>query len=74
MTSDTIDSAQRVLSDQQLQQEMAEHNYRVAQKFFSYEVLQEELDLMIRRPHNVYRLMGRSQRFRQRMELPFTED
>lgn len=74
MTSDTIETAQRVLSDQQLQQEMVEHNYLVAQKFFSYEVLAEELDLMIRRPHNVYRLMGRSKRFRQRMELPFTAD
>ncbi|MGI9428679.1 MAG: glycosyltransferase [Bythopirellula sp.] len=74
MTSDTIETAKRVLDDEQLQQEMAEHNYRVAEKFFSYEVLEEELDLMIRRPHNVYRLMGRSKRFRQRMELPFTED
>jgi glycosyltransferase involved in cell wall biosynthesis len=74
MTSDTIETAQHILDDKDLQQEIAEHNYRVAEKFFSYEVLEEELDLMIRRPHNVYRLMGRSRRFRQRMELPFSED
>ena len=68
LTADAIDHAQQVLENQQLQREMVEHNYRMAKQFFSYEVLEDELNLMIRRPHNIYRLMGRSKRFRERME------
>lgn len=66
LTSETVDEIERVLDDKSLQQEMAEHNYEVAREFFSYEVLEDELNLMIRRPHNVYRLVGRLKRFRGR--------
>lgn len=66
LTSETVDEIQRVLNDKSLQQEMVEHNYEVAREFFSYEVLEDELNLMIRRPHNVYRLVGRLKRFRGR--------
>lgn len=66
LTSDTVDEIERVLNDKSLQQEMVEHNYEVAQEFFSYEVLEDELNLMIRRPHNIYRLVGRLRRFRGR--------
>ena len=63
LASETVGETKRVLDDKSLQQEMAEHNYEVAREFFSYEVLEDELNLMIRRPHNVYRLVGRLRRF-----------
>ncbi len=66
LTSETVREVERVLADQTLQQEMADHNYEVASEFFSYEVLEEELNLIIRRPHNIYRLMGRLRQFRGR--------
>ncbi len=68
LTSETVDEIERVLDDKSLQQEMVEHNYEVASEFFSYEVLDDELNLMIRRPHNVYRLVGRLKRFRGRSQ------
>ena len=68
LTSETLDEIERVLDDKSLQQEIVEHNYEVAREFFSYEVLEDELNLMIRRPHNVYRLVGRLKRFRGRSQ------
>jgi len=58
-TDDTIDEIRRVLSDAAYREEMVEHNYEVASQFFSYEVLEEELRLIIQRPQNIYRLLGR---------------
>ena len=69
LTSEVISEARGVLDDSEARQEMVEHNYRVADQFFSYEVLEDELNLMIQRPHNIYRLMGRSKRFRERIQL-----
>jgi glycosyltransferase involved in cell wall biosynthesis len=68
LTSETVNRVRRVLDDDSLRQEMVEHNYTVAKEFFSYEVLEDELSLMIRRPHNIYRTMGRLKRFRERMQ------
>ena len=68
LTSATVSEVRRVLSDPSLQREMADHNYEVARQFFSYEVLEDELNLMIRRPHNIYRMVGRLKRFRERMQ------
>ena len=66
LTSDTVDEIHNVLSDATLQREMVEHNYNIAREFFSYEVLADELNLIVRRPHNIYRLLGRLRRFRGR--------
>ena len=66
LTKQTVEEVRRVLADQELQREMADHNYEVAKEFFSYEVLADELNLMIRRPHNIYRIVGRLKRFRGR--------
>jgi glycosyltransferase involved in cell wall biosynthesis len=65
LTSTTIGNVRRVLEDPELRREMADHNYEVARQFFSYEVLEDELGVMIRRPHNIYRMVGRLKRFRQ---------
>ncbi len=58
-TDETVDEIHRVLTDSEYRREMVEHNYEVASRFFSYEVVEEELRLMMRRPHNIYRLLGR---------------
>jgi glycosyltransferase involved in cell wall biosynthesis len=58
-TDETVGEIRRVLTDPQYRQEMVEHNYAVAREFFSYEVLEDELRLVMRRPHNIYRLLGR---------------
>ena len=58
-TDETVDEIRRVLSDGQYRREMVEHNYEVAGRFFSYEVVEDELRLMMRRPQNIYRLLGR---------------
>ena len=61
LTDRTIDEVRRVLSDEAYRREMVEHNYRVAEQFFGYHVVCEELQLIVRRPQNVYRLLGRGQ-------------
>jgi len=58
-TDETVDEIHRVLSDARYREEMVEHNYEVASQFFSYEVVEDELRLMIQRPQNIYRLLGR---------------
>ena len=39
----TVEQALAVLRDRGLAEEMTEHNYQVARKFFSYEVLRQRL-------------------------------
>ena len=67
LTADTIAEVERLLGEPDRVAEMTEHNYQVAGEFFSYEVLEDELALIIRRPHNIYRLVGRSKQVRQRL-------
>ena len=59
LTNDTVKEVNNLLDNPQLRQEMVDHNYEVAKEFFSYEVLEAELRLMVERPHNIYRLLGR---------------
>ena len=49
----------RVLNDAEYRREMVEHNYAVGREWFSYEVVEDELQLIIRRPQNLYRLSRR---------------
>jgi len=58
-TDDTVDEIHKVLGDAEYRREMVELNYEIANEFFSYEVLEEELRLITQRPHNIYRLLGR---------------
>jgi glycosyltransferase involved in cell wall biosynthesis len=58
-TDETVEEIHRVLEDPQYREEMVGHNYEVASRFFSYEVVEDELRLMMRRPQNIYRLLGR---------------
>lgn len=61
-TDETVDEIHRVLKDPNAREQMVERNYRVARRFFSYEVLDAELRLMLQRPHNIYRLLGQRKR------------
>ncbi len=58
-TDETVAEIERVLADSAYREEMAEHNYEIAKQFFSYDVVEDELQLMISRPQNIYRLLGR---------------
>jgi glycosyltransferase involved in cell wall biosynthesis len=58
-TDGTVDEIHKVLADPARRQKMVDENYEVARRFFSYEVLEDELRLIIQRPHNIYRLLGR---------------
>lgn len=71
LTTETVDEVRRVLDDAALRREMADTNYRLAEQFFSFEVLEDELNVLVRRPQNIYRLAGRSKRFRERMDDRF---
>ena len=59
LTNDTVANVNDLLDNPQRRDEMVEHNYEVAKEFFSFEVLEAELRLMVERPHNIYRLLGR---------------
>ena len=59
LSHETVEQTHRVLHDTAFREEMVDHNYRVAHEFFSYEVLEAELRLIIERPQNIYRLLGR---------------
>ncbi len=59
LTDRTVDEVKRVLDDAAYRREMVEHNYRVASEYFGYQVLEEELRMMVRRPQNIYRMIGR---------------
>ena len=62
LTNETVREVNQLLDDPAGRQEMVEHNYEVAKEFFSYEVLEAEIRLMVERPHNIYRLLGRGLR------------
>ena len=47
ISDDTLEQARAVLRDPALAREMAEHNYALARRFFSYEVLQQKLRMQI---------------------------
>lgn len=59
MTRRTIDEVERVLQDDDWREETVEHNYDTARRFFSYEVLRKELNVILTRPQNVYRSVGK---------------
>jgi glycosyltransferase involved in cell wall biosynthesis len=64
LTNETVDQVNQLLDDPARRLQMVEHNYQIANEFFSYQVLEAELRLMVERPQNIYRLLkrGRSER------------
>ena len=63
LNHETIKQTQRVLHDAAFREEMVNHNYQIARDNFSYEVLEAELRLIIERPQNIYRLLGRGMHY-----------
>ncbi|MBM4090349.1 MAG: glycosyltransferase family 4 protein [Planctomycetes bacterium] len=61
-THETVDQILKVLGDARYRQQMVDENYEVARRFFSYEILENELRLIVQRPHNIYRFLGRARR------------
>jgi len=47
ITEDTVSQARAILENPVLGQSMAEHNYNLAKKFFSYQVLQQQLEALL---------------------------
>jgi mannosylglucosylglycerate synthase len=62
LTDESVARAEHVLNDAAYREQMVSHNYRVAAQFFGYHVLEDELRMMIQRPQNIYRLIGRGRR------------
>ena len=48
ITQGTVDYTRKILSDKNLRKKMVEHNYDLAQRYFSYSVLCEKLDAILR--------------------------
>jgi len=48
VSSRVIEQIKKVLSDKNRRQAMVEHNYQIAKRYFSYEVLEEKLMHLIR--------------------------
>ncbi len=61
-TAETVRQIRRVLEDAAYRRQMVDENYELARRFFSYRVLEDELRLIIQRPHNIYRMLGRPRR------------
>ena len=59
LTNEAVEGVKRVLEDGDYRGRMVDHNYAVANEFFSYEVVEEELRGIARRPQNLYRVIGR---------------
>ena len=47
ITEDTVRQVKTILNDPDLARSMAEHNYMLAQKFFSYRALQQQLEALL---------------------------
>lgn len=54
ITHQAVDFTRKVLSDKDLRQEMVEHNYDLARRYFSYGVLHEKLDAILRNLFGTY--------------------
>ncbi len=68
-TDETMAEVRRVLDDEDYRRQMVDQNYQVAQQYFSYEVLEDELRLLVQRPQRSCRLLVRQRNLRQ-CDLP----
>ncbi len=59
LTNETVAEVNQLLESPSRCRQMVEHNYEVANEFFSFEVLEAELRLIVQRPQNIYRLLNR---------------
>jgi glycosyltransferase involved in cell wall biosynthesis len=64
LTNETVNEVNQLLDNPSRCRDMVDHNYEVASEFFSFEVLEAELRLMVQRPQNIYRLLKRGREHR----------
>lgn len=64
LTNDTVNEVNQLLDNPSRCRDMVEHNYEIANEYFSFEVLEAELRLMVQRPQNIYRLLKRGREHR----------
>jgi len=55
LTDNVVEYARRVLHDQRYRDAMTSHNYEIGQRFFSYDVVHDELRSLLRRAEAVCR-------------------
>jgi glycosyltransferase involved in cell wall biosynthesis len=48
ITQEAVDYTRKILSDKDMRKKLVEHNYDLAQRYFSYSVLREKLDAILR--------------------------
>jgi len=63
-TDETVAEIHAVLDDEDYRRRMVDQNYEVAQQHFSYEVLEDELRLLVQRPQSLCRLLVRERNMR----------
>jgi len=63
-TEETVAQIHRLLDDEDYRRQMVDRNYEVARQHFSYEVLEDELRLLIQRPQKLCRLLVRERNMR----------
>ena len=66
LTDEVIKRTRRILENSAERERMVEHNYKIANRFFDYDVLRDEFEILLRRPHNIYRSYGRNPNFDRR--------
>ena len=50
LTVETVEQVKRVLFDEEYRNNMVEHNYEVARRFFSYQRVEDELHAILAKP------------------------
>jgi len=50
LTDEVVEQVRHILTDESRRQEMADHNYEVASRYFSYRRLEEELSTILAKP------------------------
>ncbi len=58
-TDETVAEIQTVLDDEEYRRRMVDQNYQVARQYFSYELLEDELHLLVQRAQRLCRFLGR---------------
>jgi len=66
LTEEVVKHVHRVLDDRPYRRTMVQHNYRVARRFFSYDVVEHELISILRRPRTLMQMLARRRRKRGR--------
>jgi glycosyltransferase involved in cell wall biosynthesis len=62
LTDEVVREVHRVLDDRPYRRAMVQHNYRVGRRFFAYDVVEQELVAILRRPRTLMQMLARRRR------------